>query len=288
MTSQASSARDRIGGPHHAVYDEEHAQFRDTVAKFVETSVRPFDERWERAGIVDRSLYTDAGAQGLIGFEVPETYGGAGVRDFRFNAVIGGEFGYAGLTAAASCLSLHNDVVLPYFLGGNAEQRARWLPGIGTGATVTAIAMTEPGTGSDLAGIATRAHRDGEHYVLNGSKTFITSGQNADLVIVVARTDPHPHRGLTLLVVERGMPGFERGRNLAKIGQHAQDPSRSTRPPPHWARWTGRWTTSPSAPRSAGRSAASRTAGSPSPSWPPSCSPRSSTGACSCTAATAT
>jgi alkylation response protein AidB-like acyl-CoA dehydrogenase len=225
MTKQASSARDRIGGPHRAVYDEEHEQFRDTVAKFVETSVRPFDERWERAGIVDRSLYTDAGAQGLIGFEVPEAYGGAGVRDFRFNAVIGEEFGYAGLTAAASCLSLHNDVVLPYFLGGNAEQRARWLPGIGTGATVTAIAMTEPGTGSDLAGIATRAHRDGEHYVLNGSKTFITSGQNADLVIVVARTDPHPHRGLTLLVVERGMPGFERGRNLEKIGQHAQDTS---------------------------------------------------------------
>jgi alkylation response protein AidB-like acyl-CoA dehydrogenase len=225
MTNQTASARDRIGGPHLTVYDGEHEQFRDTVAKFVETSVRPFDERWERAGIVDRSLYTDAGAQGLIGFEVPEAYGGAGVRDFRFNAVIQEEFGYAGLTAPASCLSLHNDVVLPYFLGADPEQRARWLPGIGTGATVTAIAMTEPGTGSDLAGIATRASRDGDHYVLNGSKTFITSGQNADLVIVVARTDPHPHRGLTLLVVERGMAGFERGRNLEKIGQHAQDTS---------------------------------------------------------------
>ncbi|HEX4247855.1 MAG TPA: acyl-CoA dehydrogenase family protein [Pseudonocardia sp.] len=216
---------DRIGSPYRGVYGDEHEQFRDTVRTFVETRVRPCHEQWERAGVVDRALYTDAGAQGLIGFEVPETYGGAGVRDFRFNAVIQEEFGYAGFTSASSCLSLHNDVVLPYFLAGDAEQRARWLPGIGAGELVTAIAMTEPGAGSDLAGIRTRARRDGDHYVLDGAKTFVTSGQNADLVIVVARTGEHPHRGLTLLVVERGMPGFERGRNLDKIGQHGQDTS---------------------------------------------------------------
>jgi long-chain-acyl-CoA dehydrogenase len=225
VTVSNSPGRERVGGPFRAVYEDEHEQFRDTVRKFVETSVRPFDQQWERAGRVDRAFYTGAGAQGLIGFEVPETYGGAGVSDFRFNAVIQEEFGYAGFTSTASCLSLHNDVVLPYFLAADDRQRARWLPGIASGETVTAIAMTEPGTGSDLAGIRTRAVRDGDHYVLDGAKTFITSGQNADLVIVVARTDPHPHRGLTLLVVERGMAGFERGRNLEKIGQHGQDTS---------------------------------------------------------------
>jgi len=216
---------DRIGGPFLGVYEEGHELFRDTVRAFIGKRVEPFDEKWERAGVVDRSLYTDAGSQGLIGFEVPEEYGGAGVRDFRFNAVIQEEFGHAGYTAAASCLSLHNDVVLPYFLAADEAQRSRWLPGIGGGRTITAIAMTEPGTGSDLAGIRTRARRDGDEYVLDGAKTFITSGQNADLVIVVARTGEHPHRGLTLLVVERGMPGFERRRKPDTIGQHGKDTS---------------------------------------------------------------
>ncbi len=211
--------------PYRCVYAEEHEQFRATVRTFLQTSVAPHFDDWERAGIVDRSFYTQAGKQGLIGFEVPEEYGGAGVADFRFNAVIAEEFGRAGYTSASSCLSLHSDVILPYFLSGNDEQKQRWLPGIASGETVTAIAMTEPGTGSDLAGIRTRAVRDGDDYVIDGAKTFITSGQNADLVIVVTRTDPHPHRGLTLLVVERGMDGFERGRNLDKIGQHGQDTS---------------------------------------------------------------
>ena len=211
--------------PFRSVYEEEHEQFRDTVRTFIEQRVAPYFDDWEKAGIVDRSFYTEAGKQGLIGFEVPEEFGGAGVEDFRFNAIIGEEFGRAGYTSAASCLSLHSDVILPYFLSANDEQKARWLPGLATGETVTAIAMTEPGTGSDLAGIRTRAVRDGDDYVIDGAKTFITSGQNADLVIVVTRTDPHPHRGLTLLVVERGMPGFERGRNLEKIGQHGQDTS---------------------------------------------------------------
>jgi long-chain-acyl-CoA dehydrogenase len=214
-----------VGGPFRTVYDEEHEQFRDTVRTFIDACVRPNDAAWEAAGIVDRSFYVQAGKQGLIGFEVPEEFGGSGVEDFRFNAVIGEEFGRAGFTSTASCLSLHSDVILPYFLAASPEQRTRWLPGIASGETVTAIAMTEPGTGSDLAGIRTRATREGDEYVLDGAKTFITSGQNADLVIVVARTDPHPHRGLTLLVVERGMPGFERGRNLDKIGQHGQDTS---------------------------------------------------------------
>jgi long-chain-acyl-CoA dehydrogenase len=222
-------SKDPVGGSYRSVYTEEHEQFRDTVKTFIDASVRPNDEAWESAGIVDRSFYTDAGKQGLIGFEVPEEYGGSGVEDFRFNAVIQEEFGRAGFTSTSSCLSLHSDVILPYFLAASPEQRQRWLPGIATGETVTAIAMTEPGTGSDLAGIRTKATRctdsQGDYYVLNGAKTFITSGQNADLVIVVSRTDPHPHRGLTLLVVERGMAGFERGRNLDKIGQHGQDTS---------------------------------------------------------------
>jgi long-chain-acyl-CoA dehydrogenase len=214
-----------LDAPFGTVYEPEHEQFRGTVRSFIDASVRPHDAAWEAAGIVDRSFYAQAGKQGLIGFEVPEEYGGSGVVDFRFNAVIQEEFGRAGFTSSSSCLSLHSDVILPYFLAASDEQKARWLPGIASGETITAIAMTEPGTGSDLAGIRTKAVLDGDDYVLDGAKTFITSGQNADLVIVVTRTDPHPHRGLTLLVVERGMPGFARGRNLDKIGQHGQDTS---------------------------------------------------------------
>ncbi len=150
---------------------------------------------------------------------------GEGVDDFRFNQIVAEELAYAGIGGAGLGLTLHNDITTPYFLDVcNDEQRQRWLPGIASGELVTAIAMTEPGTGSDLAGIASTAVRDGDVYVLNGSKTFITNGINADLVIVAAKTDPSArHAGLSLLVVERGMDGFERGRNLDKIGMHSQD-----------------------------------------------------------------
>ncbi|WP_280498703.1 acyl-CoA dehydrogenase family protein, partial [Nocardia cyriacigeorgica] len=166
---------------------------------------------------------TEAGKQGFLGMAVPEQYGGGGVKDFRYNAVITEETvrgQYSGLG-----FSLHNDVIAPYLLElANEEQKQRWLPGFCSGEIITAIAMTEPGTGSDLQGIKTRAVRDGDDWVLNGAKTFITNGINADIVIVVAQTDPDKGAmGFSLLVVERDMPGFERGRNLDKIGLKAQD-----------------------------------------------------------------
>ena len=156
---------------------------------------------------------------------VPEEYGGGGVDDFRFSQVIAEELQYAGVAAAGLGLTLHNDICLPYFLSlATDEQQARWLPGIASGELITAIAMTEPGIGSDLASMSTTAIRDGDHYVVNGSKTFITNGINADLVITAVKTDPtQKHTGMSLLVLERGMDGFERGRNLEKVGLHAQD-----------------------------------------------------------------
>ena len=157
---------------------------------------------------------------------VPERHGGAGAEDFRFNLVIGEETQRAGVGGFGLGITLHNDICLPYFLSYCDEaQRERWLAGIASGELITALAMTEPGIGSDLAAMSTRARRDGDHYVVDGTKTFITNGINADLVIVAVKTDRRPerHRGISLLVLERGMEGFERGRNLEKIGQHAQD-----------------------------------------------------------------
>jgi alkylation response protein AidB-like acyl-CoA dehydrogenase len=157
---------------------------------------------------------------------IPEEYGGGGIEDFRYNAVIDEVVTASGASASGLCITLHNDICIPYFLSYcSDEQRHRWLPGLASGHLMTAIAMTEPGTGSDLAGIATSGARDGDGYIVNGSKTFVTNGINADLVIVVTRTGPDPHGGLTLLVVEDGMGGFERGRNLDKMGMHAQDTS---------------------------------------------------------------
>ena len=162
---------------------------------------------------------------GFAGMAIPERYGGAGIDDFRFNVVIGEEAALAQVGGFALGLTLHNDVCLPYLLTyANDEQRDRWLPAIARGELILAIAMTEPDTGSDLAGIKTTAIRSGDHYLLNGAKTFITNGINADLIIVAVKTDPgERHRGVSLLLVERGMDGFERGRNLEKIGQHSQD-----------------------------------------------------------------
>ncbi len=207
------------------IYDETHDLFRQSFRAFAEAELKPNVDAWETAGIMDRSVYAEAGKHGFVGMAVPEAHGGGGTDDFRFNAVIAEELAYAGVGGGGLGLTLHNDITTPYFVEYcNEEQAARWLPGIASGDLITAIAMTEPGTGSDLAAVATTAVRDGDEYVLNGAKTFITNGINSDLVIVVAKTDPDAgHKGMSLLVVERGMPGFERGRNLDKIGQHSAD-----------------------------------------------------------------
>ena len=207
------------------LFAEEHDQFRSSVRTFVEKEVVPSFLDWERAGIVPRELFTIAGAAGFLGMNVPEQYGGGGVDDFRFNLILGEELAYAGTGGAGLGLTLHNDICLPYFLSlCTDEQKARWLPGICSGELITAIAMTEPGIGSDLASMTTTAIRDGDHYLVNGSKTFITNGINADLVITAVKTDPtQKHKGMSLVVLERGMDGFERGRNLEKVGLHSQD-----------------------------------------------------------------
>jgi alkylation response protein AidB-like acyl-CoA dehydrogenase len=207
------------------IFNEEHDLFRDAVRQFLDKHVSPNFERWEAEGIVDRELFTLAGEAGFIGFGAPEAYGGGGERDFRYNAIIAEEIQHKDAGAAGLGLTLHTDICLPYFLDlTNEEQKARWLPGIISGELICAVAMTEPGAGSDLAGIKTSAIRDGDHYVVNGAKTFITNGINSDLVILACKTDPSQrHRGMSLLVVERGMEGFERGRNLDKLGNHSQD-----------------------------------------------------------------
>nr|WP_289010597.1 acyl-CoA dehydrogenase family protein [uncultured Candidatus Microthrix sp.] len=205
------------------LFEPEHELFRESYRAFLDRHVAPFHDQWEKDKIVDRSLWLEAGKQGFLGMAVPEEYGGGGNADFRYNTIVTEETTrgrYSGVGFA-----LHNDVVAPYLLSlATEEQKQRWLPGFCSGEIITAIAMTEPGTGSDLQGIKTRAVKHGDHYVLNGSKTFITNGVNADLVIVVAQTDPDKGaQGFSLLVVERGMEGFERGRHLDKIGLEAQD-----------------------------------------------------------------
>jgi alkylation response protein AidB-like acyl-CoA dehydrogenase len=205
------------------IFDAEHEAFRDLARTFVAKEVTPFHEQWERDGQVSRDVWLAAGKAGLLGTDVPEEYGGGGVGDFRYNAVLTEELSRAGASGVG--FPLQNDVVAPYLLRlATDEQKQRWLPGFCSGELISAIAMTEPGTGSDLQGIQTSARRDGDGWVLNGSKTFITNGIMADLVIVVARTDPDAgSRGFSLLVVERGMEGFERGRRLEKVGLKAQD-----------------------------------------------------------------
>ncbi|GGX64359.1 acyl-CoA dehydrogenase family protein [Streptomyces hiroshimensis] len=205
------------------IFTAEHEAFRETVRTFLTKEVAPHYEQWERDGIVSREAWRAAGRQGLLGLAVPEEYGGGGTGDFRYSAVLTEEFTRAGASGLA--IGLHNDIVGPYLTGlATEEQKRRWLPGFCTGEIITAVAMTEPGAGSDLQGIRTAAEDRGDHWLLNGSKTFISNGILADLVVVVARTTPEGGaKGLSLLVVERGMAGFERGRNLDKIGQKAQD-----------------------------------------------------------------
>ncbi|MGH3366239.1 MAG: acyl-CoA dehydrogenase family protein [Nocardioidaceae bacterium] len=209
------------------LFTADHDAFRATVRAFCDKEVAPHHASWEDAGIVPRELWTAAGAQGLLGFMMPEEYGGGGQRDFRFNAVLAEELTRVGASGVG--FTVHVDINGGYLLDfGTEEQRARWLPGFCSGQTITAIAMSEPGAGSDLQGIRTTARRvsdaDGDAYILNGQKTFVSNGISADLVIVVAKTDPDAgYEGISLLVVERGMAGFERGRNLDKIGLKAQD-----------------------------------------------------------------
>ncbi len=205
------------------LFGPEHELFRESYKSFLDRHVAPYHKQWEKDKIVDRGVWLEAGKQGFLGTAVPEEYGGGGNPDFRYNTIVTEET-IAGWFSGIG-FALHNDIVAPYLLRlTNEEQKQRWLPNFCTGELITAIAMTEPGAGSDLQGITTRAVRDGDDWVLNGAKTFITNGINADLVIVLAQT--HPDKGplgFSLLVVERGMAGFERGRNLDKIGLDAQD-----------------------------------------------------------------
>ncbi len=208
-----------------ALFDTEHEELRTSFRAWLDKEVVPRTDEFEKAGIVPHDLFADAGRHGFLAFDVPERFGGGGVQDFRFNTVVAEEVQHAGVGGAGLGLTLHNDICIPYFLRYcTPEQQERWLPGIASGELVTAIAMTEPGIGSDLASMTTSAIRDGERYVVNGSKTFITNGINADLVITAVKTDPgQKHKGMSLLVLERGMDGFERGRNLEKVGLHSQD-----------------------------------------------------------------
>lgn len=205
------------------LYEPVHEDFRSLCREFLAREAVPHHERWEAAGIVDRDVWRKAGAAGLLGMDVDEEYGGGGQRDFRFNAVLVEEIVGSGCSGLG--FGLHNDVVAPYLTDLTTdEQRKRWLPGFCSGDTVTAIAMSEPGAGSDLAGIRTTAVRDGSAWILNGQKTFITNGEMADLVVVVARTAPDQGaHGVSLIAVETGTPGFSRGRRLAKVGLKAND-----------------------------------------------------------------
>ena len=207
------------------IFDETHDQFRAAFRGWLDDRVVPNHEEWERDGITPRDLWFDAGKQGFLGLTVPESYGGGGTNDYRFAAIMTEEIGTTGVIGSGNGITLHNDIVLPYYLElANEEQKKRWLPGMCTGELIGALGITEPNTGSDVAGVRTTGVKKGGVYIVNGAKTFISNGINSDLVITVAKTDPEKgHRGFSLLIVERGMEGFERGRNLDKLGMHAQD-----------------------------------------------------------------
>ena len=207
------------------IFDDVHQQFRSTFRSWLDKEVVPHHEEWEAAGITPRELWLNAGKQGFLGLNVPAAYGGGDTDDYHFAAIMAEEIGTTGVIGSANGITLHNDIVLPYFLGlANDEQRSRFLPGMVTGEVIGALGITEPNTGSDVAGIRTTGLKKGGAFIVNGAKTFISNGINSDVVIVVCRTDPEKgHRGISLLLVERGTKGFERGRNLNKLGMHAQD-----------------------------------------------------------------
>jgi len=204
------------------IFEPEHEQFRDSVRKFMQAEVAPHVDRWREEGMVDREVFLKAGEQGLLCIFGEEKYGGAGIEDMRFDQIIveenmrHGDIGFY--------INLHNDLVAPYIHKlGNEEQKARFMPGIISGEIILAVAMTEPSTGSDLAGMKTRAVDKGDHWLLNGAKTYISNGILGDLIVVAARTDPDRPHGISLFLVERGMEGFERGRKLDKMGLKSQD-----------------------------------------------------------------
>ncbi|GAA1291303.1 acyl-CoA dehydrogenase family protein [Saccharothrix xinjiangensis] len=206
------------------LYGPDHEAFRESVRAFVDRTLKPHHERFIEQRHIDRDVWLEAGRQGLLGLEVPEEHGGSGAGDYRFNAVLGEELSKVS-AAMSSCLGIHYDVVAPYLVDlCTDEQKRRWLPRFCSGELTTAIGMTEPSGGSDLAALKSTAVRQGGDWVLNGSKTFITNGFSADLVVVAARTDPAKKaRGITLFAVETGMAGFERGRKLDKVGQPESD-----------------------------------------------------------------
>ena len=206
------------------IYGPEHEDFRASVSEFVERTLKPRAEQMLEVHGIDRDIWKEAGSQGLFGLDIPEEFGGMGAEDYRFNAVAAEVLN--GFNAAVgSCFGIHSDVCPPYLVDlGTQEQKERWLPPMAAGEKICAIAMTEPGGGSDLAALKTTAVRDGDGWVLNGSKTFITNGYQAELVIVAARTDPSKRaKGITLFMVEEGMEGFTRGRKLDKVGQEESD-----------------------------------------------------------------
>jgi len=202
---------------------DEHLMFRDAFRRFVEKEIVPYHAQWEKDGIVPRELWQKAGGVGFLCMDVDEAYGGLGVKDYRYNAIISEELVRVG--ASGPGFAVHTDMVVPYISQfGTEEQKQRWLPGLVAGETIAAIAMSEPNTGSDVAAVQTTAVRHNDHYLINGQKTFISNGILNDLVVVAAKTDPEAGaKGVSLLVLERSMEGYERGRNLDKIGMHAQD-----------------------------------------------------------------
>jgi len=205
------------------LYEEEHLMFRDAVRAFVEKDVAPHEEQWCKDGQVSRDVWTQAGALGMLCMDFPQEYGGMGLKDFRYNAIVSEELARANVTSPG--FTLQNDVVAPYFMEFcNDEQKSRWMPKLATGEYISALAMTEPGVGSDVASVITTAVKKGDRYIINGQKTFITNGIMSDLVVVVAKTDPSlRHKGITLFMLEEGMKGFTRGKNLDKIGLKGQD-----------------------------------------------------------------
>ncbi|WP_165485775.1 acyl-CoA dehydrogenase family protein [Frankia sp. Cppng1_Ct_nod] len=207
------------------IFTPDHQLFRESAHAFFEKECAPHTEEWERDGMTSTDVWRRAGSAGLLGWEVPEQFGGSGVKDFRFNAILAEEIVATGTVGVG--FAVNNDIIMPYLLDlTTAEQKQRWLPGLVTGESIWAIAISEPGAGSDIRSIATTARRDGDDYIVNGSKTFISNGQIANHILVVAKTDPAAgHRGMSLLVVETGMPGFVRGKKLDKIGIKAADTS---------------------------------------------------------------
>jgi acyl-CoA dehydrogenase len=222
LTSAATGERRAVGSLRRTIFGDEHDEFRASVRGFLKREGAPRAAAWESAGIIDRDFWRQAAALGFVGFAAPEEYGGAGVRDFRFNAILDEEVNYTGTVTDA--FNLTNDIVLPYLIDiASPEQQARWLPDVVSGERVCAIAMSEPGAGSDLRGIRATAKWTGDAYRLSGSKTFVTSGIQAELVIVAARVARDGIDGLGLFVIEEGTEGFQKGRKLQKVGRLAQD-----------------------------------------------------------------